>query len=91
MTAVWQADPSQCSPRCLPAAQPRGYAPITNTKDNPPCNTLFIGNLGDGVNEAEIRGLFRCGAAGQQGWCSERALLGRRARAGLRLVGVASS
>lgn len=43
--------------RCL---QPRGYAPITNTKDNPPCNTLFIGNLGDGVNEAEIRGLFRC-------------------------------
>lgn len=38
--------------------QPRGYAPITNTKDNPPCNTLFIGNLGDQVNEAEMRGLF---------------------------------
>jgi hypothetical protein len=45
----------------VPPVQPRGYAPITNTKDNPPCNTLFIGNLGDGVNEAEIRGLFRCG------------------------------
>ncbi|PRW58713.1 cell wall integrity scw1 [Chlorella sorokiniana] len=42
----------------VPPVQPRGYAPITNTKDNPPCNTLFIGNLGDGVNEAEIRGLF---------------------------------
>jgi hypothetical protein len=39
--------------------QPRGYAPISNTKDNPPCNTLFIGNLGDSVNEAEMRGLFR--------------------------------
>ena len=50
--------------------QPRGYAPISNTKDNPPCNTLFIGNLGDGVNEAEIRGLFRCGKA-------QVALLGR--------------
>lgn len=41
------------------AVQPRGYAPITNTKDNPPCNTLFIGNLGDSVNEGEMRGLFR--------------------------------
>ena len=38
--------------------QPRGYAPISNTKDNPPCNTLFIGNLGDSVSEAEMRGLF---------------------------------
>lgn len=28
------------------AAGPRSYAPVTNTKDNPPCNTLFIGNLG---------------------------------------------
>lgn len=34
-------------PRCLPASQ-----------DNPPCNTLFIGNLGDSVSEAELRGLF---------------------------------
>lgn len=31
-----------------------------NTKDNPPCNTLFIGNLGEAVIETELRGLF-CG------------------------------
>ncbi|KAH9608409.1 hypothetical protein KSS87_017858 [Heliosperma pusillum] len=29
-----------------------------NTKDNPPCNTLFIGNLGENINEDELRGLF---------------------------------
>ncbi|EXC28854.1 RNA-binding protein with multiple splicing 2 [Morus notabilis] len=29
-----------------------------NTKDNPPCNTLFIGNLGENINEEELRGLF---------------------------------
>lgn len=39
-----------------------GYAPVSNTRDNPPCNTLFIGNLGDNVNEQELQGLF----AGQQ-------------------------
>jgi len=44
----------------VPPTQPRGYMPVTNTKDNPPCNTLFIGNLGDAVNEAELRGLFWC-------------------------------
>jgi hypothetical protein len=37
---------------------PTGYAPVQNTKDNPPCNTLFIGNLGEAVNETELRGLF---------------------------------
>lgn len=26
-----------------------GYAPVTNRGDNPPCNTLFIGNLSDQV------------------------------------------
>lgn len=31
---------------------------LQNTKDNPPCNTLFIGNLGENVNEEELRGLF---------------------------------
>jgi hypothetical protein len=31
------------------APQPAGYQAVSNTKDNPPCNTLFIGNLGDGV------------------------------------------
>uniref|UniRef100_A0A7N2LUH1 RRM domain-containing protein n=1 Tax=Quercus lobata TaxID=97700 RepID=A0A7N2LUH1_QUELO len=29
-----------------------------NAKDNPPCNTLFIGNLGENINEEELRGLF---------------------------------
>uniref|UniRef100_A0A0D3GXZ4 RRM domain-containing protein n=2 Tax=Oryza TaxID=4527 RepID=A0A0D3GXZ4_9ORYZ len=29
-----------------------------NTKDNPPCNTLFIGNLGETVIEEELRSLF---------------------------------
>ncbi|XP_024516969.1 cell wall integrity protein scw1 isoform X2 [Selaginella moellendorffii] len=37
---------------------PAGYAPVQNTKDNPPCNTLFIGNLGEATSEAELRGLF---------------------------------
>jgi hypothetical protein len=35
-----------------------GFAPVTNTRDNPPCNTLFIGNLGDNVDEQELRDLF---------------------------------
>lgn len=26
--------------------------------DNPPCNTLFVGNLGEGVDEAELQELF---------------------------------
>ncbi|KAK1608660.1 hypothetical protein QYE76_032333 [Lolium multiflorum] len=37
---------------------PTAYAPVQNTKDNPPCNTLFIGNLGETVVEEELRGLF---------------------------------
>ncbi|KAK6118720.1 hypothetical protein DH2020_047525 [Rehmannia glutinosa] len=37
---------------------PSSYVPIQNTKDNPPCNTLFIGNLGESINEEELRGLF---------------------------------
>jgi hypothetical protein len=31
---------------------------LQNAKDNPPCNTLFIGNLGENINEDELRGLF---------------------------------
>lgn len=38
---------------------PRSYAPVKNEKDNPPCNTLFIGNLGEGVDENELRAAFR--------------------------------
>eukprot|EP00195_Chlamydomonas_chlamydogama_P000826 CAMPEP_0202920456 /NCGR_PEP_ID=MMETSP1392-20130828/76866_1 /ASSEMBLY_ACC=CAM_ASM_000868 /TAXON_ID=225041 /ORGANISM="Chlamydomonas chlamydogama, Strain SAG 11-48b" /LENGTH=392 /DNA_ID=CAMNT_0049613953 /DNA_START=522 /DNA_END=1700 /DNA_ORIENTATION=- len=37
---------------------PMGYAPVTNKGDNPPCNTLFIGNLSDNVSEAELASLF---------------------------------
>jgi hypothetical protein len=37
---------------------PVGYAPVSNTRDNPPCNTLFIGNLGDAVQEADLHVLF---------------------------------
>jgi hypothetical protein len=37
---------------------PLGYAPVSNTKDNPPCNTLFIGNLSDTCSEAELQSLF---------------------------------
>ncbi|MFS7950108.1 putative RNA recognition motif domain, nucleotide-binding alpha-beta plait domain superfamily [Helianthus anomalus] len=48
-------------PPALPAAPlpaPSSYMPVQNTKDNPPCNTLFIGNLGENINEEELRGLF---------------------------------
>lgn len=37
---------------------PVGYAPVSNTRDNPPCNTLFVGNLGDAVQEADLQALF---------------------------------
>lgn len=36
----------------------QGFSPVTNLRDNPPCNTLFIGNLGDNVNENELRALL---------------------------------
>lgn len=45
----------------LPAPAPvplSSYAPVQNMKDNPPCNTLFIGNLGDNIAEDELRHLF---------------------------------
>lgn len=44
------------APAPLPA--PSGYAPVQNSKDNSPCNTLFIGNLGENVIEEELRNLF---------------------------------
>ncbi|PNW72800.1 hypothetical protein CHLRE_15g643703v5 [Chlamydomonas reinhardtii] len=37
-----------------------GFGPVTNKFDNPPCNTLFIGNLGDTVDEGELTALFAC-------------------------------
>ncbi|KAI3455700.1 hypothetical protein Pfo_012363 [Paulownia fortunei] len=45
-------------PAPAPVPAPSSYVPIQNTKDNPPCNTLFIGNLGENINEEELRGLF---------------------------------
>ncbi|XP_065853130.1 cell wall integrity protein scw1 [Euphorbia lathyris] len=45
-------------PAPAPIPAPSSYVPVQNTKDNPPCNTLFIGNLGENINEDELRGLF---------------------------------
>ncbi|XP_050228270.1 uncharacterized protein LOC126677614 [Mercurialis annua] len=45
-------------PAPAPMPAPSSYVPVQNTKDNPPCNTLFIGNLGENINEDELRGLF---------------------------------
>ncbi|KAG8657621.1 cell wall integrity protein scw1 [Manihot esculenta] len=45
-------------PTPAPMPAPSSYVPVQNTKDNPPCNTLFIGNLGENINEEEVRGLF---------------------------------
>ncbi|XP_021747263.1 cell wall integrity protein scw1-like [Chenopodium quinoa] len=46
------------APTPSPVPAPSSYVPVQNTKDNPPCNTLFIGNLGENINEDELRGLF---------------------------------
>ncbi|KAL6496891.1 hypothetical protein OROGR_028820 [Orobanche gracilis] len=51
-------------PAPAPVPAPSSYVPVQNTKDNPPCNTLFIGNLGENINEEELRGLF----SGQPGF-----------------------
>ncbi|GJU57586.1 RNA-binding protein with multiple splicing 2 [Tanacetum coccineum] len=56
VSQVPMAPPPALAPAPLPA--PSSYMPIQNTKDNPPCNTLFIGNLGESINEEELRGLF---------------------------------
>jgi hypothetical protein len=41
-----------------PGPQHPRYAPVKNEKDNPPCNTLFIGNLGEHIVEDELRAVF---------------------------------
>jgi hypothetical protein len=48
--------PQQAAPP--PVAQQRAYVPVANTKDNPPCNTLFIGNLSEAAQEADLHALF---------------------------------
>ncbi|KAH7293046.1 hypothetical protein KP509_28G009300 [Ceratopteris richardii] len=50
-------------PMVSPVA-PAGYMPMQNTKDNPPCNTLFVGNLGESTSEGELRSIF----SGQPGF-----------------------
>ncbi|MBA0711090.1 hypothetical protein Golax_010319, partial [Gossypium laxum] len=65
MTPTPPYDPYGCypvppvpMPTPAPVPAPSSYVPVQNTKDNPPCNTLFIGNLGENINEEELRGLF---------------------------------
>lgn len=36
----------------------RSSGPVSSAEDNPPCNTLYIGNLGDAVSEAELKAVF---------------------------------
>jgi hypothetical protein len=38
--------------------RPTNFSPVTNLRDNPPCNTLFVGNLGDNTSEQELRALL---------------------------------
>ncbi|KAL6753888.1 hypothetical protein V8C86DRAFT_1792373 [Haematococcus lacustris] len=43
-----------------------GFMPVSNRGDNPPCNTLFIGNLSDQVSEMELMTLFSAQAGFRQ-------------------------
>ncbi|KAF5836308.1 hypothetical protein DUNSADRAFT_6138 [Dunaliella salina] len=43
-----------------------GFLPVTNRGDNPPCNTLFVGNLSDTVSEVELCQLFSAQAGYRQ-------------------------
>lgn len=52
------APPGLGGPPGMAPVAPQGFAPVSNHKDNPPCSTLFIGNLADSVSETELRGLF---------------------------------
>ena len=50
-----------CTHHCMHICQENialSACAVSNTKDNPPWNTLFVGNLGDTVSEAELRQLF---------------------------------
>ncbi|KAL0906407.1 hypothetical protein M5K25_024899 [Dendrobium thyrsiflorum] len=50
--------PQVAIPSLAPVPALSGYATVQNAKDNPPCNTLFVGNLGENVVEEELKGLF---------------------------------
>eukprot|EP01025_Chloroclados_australasicus_P065850 TRINITY_DN8985_c0_g2_i1.p1 TRINITY_DN8985_c0_g2~~TRINITY_DN8985_c0_g2_i1.p1 ORF type:complete len:360 (+),score=40.43 TRINITY_DN8985_c0_g2_i1:316-1395(+) len=43
----------------VPAPVRPAYGQVTNMRDNPPCNTLFVGNLSDNVDENDLRSLFQ--------------------------------
>ncbi|KAF6149057.1 hypothetical protein GIB67_018635 [Kingdonia uniflora] len=58
MTAPVQVPAPMPMPAPASLPSPSVYAPIQNVKDNPPCNTLFIGNLGENTTEEELRGMF---------------------------------
>mmetsp|Transcript_13732 Transcript_13732/g.39795 ORF Transcript_13732/g.39795 Transcript_13732/m.39795 type:complete len:209 (-) Transcript_13732:1066-1692(-) len=53
---------------------PKGYSAVSNTGDNNPCTTLFVGNLADDVSEAELHGLF----ASQPGFKQMKMVRGTR-------------
>jgi hypothetical protein len=41
-----------------PNLLPQNWRPLSNARDNAPCNTLFIGNLGEGTREEELHQLM---------------------------------
>ncbi|KAG1670821.1 hypothetical protein FOA52_003412 [Chlamydomonas sp. UWO 241] len=55
MPAPYGAPGRQAAPGGMPGGMMR---PAGGEGDNPPCNTLFVGNLGDGVSEGELQSLF---------------------------------
>lgn len=72
--AIWAVYSSalNCGRACCVCLQ--GFAEVTNVGDNPPCSTLFVGNLSDEVSEAELHGLF----AGQPGFKQIKVVRGAR-------------
>jgi hypothetical protein len=41
-----------------PNLLPQQWRPLSNARDNAPCNTLFIGNLGESTREEELHQLM---------------------------------
>ncbi|CAI5501953.1 unnamed protein product, partial [Closterium sp. Naga37s-1] len=69
MPAAYDAYASSFTPlpAAAPSAAPKTYTPLPAPpsgmpgkiyRDNPPCNTLYLGNLGPGVSEAELLQIF---------------------------------
>lgn len=53
-TKMFRAEPSAPQGHGGPA-----YSPVDRNSDNPPCDTLFVGNLPPNVSEEEVEGYFR--------------------------------